>query len=572
MSGRAVAIALPVNENFSASVASKRHAAAMPFDSCPARGSAVRPFLRVPPFPKARASVFVGQPRQCGIDSDILELLRTTRVGGSYWGTQPSLPPKYILIRDASARSLVQRSTDVGIVLWAEEDGALRPQTELSLSGEFDPWHMLAGATMLVASANDELCVVAAVLDVPTFCLDRTGTALEPLGVDPVALIRNALSFEYRSPFTGEPMDAHEAVELCAFWRRLIDANRDIAAAVGFAFWKRAHVAPLLWGGAPVRFLRKLRRLKHGGAVALWRSKASAEERRLLERSNVPVIEIEDGFLRSRGLGADCVPPLSITTDRLGAHFDPTRPSELELLLEHESFDGKCLARAARLRHMIVDARIGKYERSNACTLARPAGTRRHILVPGQVEDDRAVQTGGCGLVSNSELLARVRSQAPDAYILYKPHPDVLAGHRLGAVDESLLRQHADEVVSDGPISSLIDMVDEVHVNTSLTGFEALLREKPVTTYGVPFYAGWGLTLDLGPVPARRTARRTLDELVAAALLIYPRYLDPVTGLPCPAEIVVERLTYGGTRHPGLLVMMRRFQGMLMRRLRSVAP
>jgi capsular polysaccharide export protein len=63
-----------------------------------------------------------------------------------------------------------------------------------------------------------------------------------------------------------------------------------------------------------------------------------------------------------------------------------------------------------------------------------------------------------------------------------------------------------------------------------------------VTVHGVPFYAGWGLTIDRGPVPARRTARRTLDELVAAALLLYPRYLDPLTGLPCPAEVLVGRL------------------------------
>jgi capsular polysaccharide export protein len=90
----------------------------------------------------------------------------------------------------------------------------------------------------------------------------------------------------------------------------------------------------------------------------------------------------------------------------------------------------------------------------------------------------------------------------------------------------------ADELAPDAPISSIIDLVDEVHVNTSLAGFEALLRGKPVTAYGVPFYAGWGLTRDLGPIPRRRTRRRSLDELVAAALLLYPRYLDPVTRLP----------------------------------------
>jgi capsular polysaccharide export protein len=113
-------------------------------------------------------------------------------------------------------------------------------------------------------------------------------------------------------------------------------------------------------------------------------------------------------------------------------------------------------------------------------------------------------------------------------------------------------------------------MVDEVHVNTSLAGFEALLRGKCVTTHGVPFYAGWGLTRDLGPVPVRRTARRSLDELVAATLLQYPRYLDPVTGLPCPAEVVVARLSQAESRDPGLLVGVRRMQGKLMRRLRSL--
>jgi capsular polysaccharide export protein len=190
-------------------------------------------------------------------------------------------------------------------------------------------------------------------------------------------------------------------------------------------------------------------------------------------------------------------------------------------------------------------------------------------LVPGQVEDDRSVQTGGCGL-SNLELLERVRNRGPDAFILYKPHPDVVAGHRKGAISEISALGFADQIVSTPPISSLIASVDEVHVNTSLTGFEALLREKSVTTYGVPFYAGWGLTSDLGPVPNRRTARRSLDEFVAATLLIYPRYLDPVTNLPCPAEIIVDRLSRGSASNAGLVVAARRLQGQLVRSFRRL--
>src|SRR6185369_6069936 len=197
-------------------------------------------------------------------------------------------------------------------------------------------------------------------------------------------------------------------------------------------------------------------------------------------------------FLRSRGLGADCVPPLSITVDRLGAHFDPSRESELERLLEHGKFDEPLLERARHLRRSIVDSGLGKYDCSNEI-VDRPAPGKTHILVPGQVEDDRAVIRGGCGLVSNLELLKRVRARTPDAHILFKPHPDVLAGHRKGSVAEAPALEYADEIVGDVPISALIAMVDEVHVNTSLAGFEALLRDKQVTTYGVPFYAGWGL-------------------------------------------------------------------------------
>jgi capsular polysaccharide export protein len=218
---------------------------------------------------------------------------------------------------------------------------------------------------------------------------------------------------------------------------------------------------------------------------------------------------------------------------------------------------------------MIVEAGIAKYEQGGA-PVERRAGECVHILVPGQVEDDRAVQTGGCGLTSNLELLKRVRAAAPDAYILYKPHPDVLAGHRRGAIPDKTALTFADEIVAELPINSLISMADEVHVNTSLAGFEALLRQKKVTTHGVPFYAGWGLTTDLGPVPPRRSAKRSLDELVAATLLVYPRYLDPISGLPCPAEVVAARLAANDTSDPGLLVGVRRLQGKVMRRLRSL--
>jgi capsular polysaccharide export protein len=348
----------------------------------------------------------------------------------------------------------------------------------------------------------------------------------------------------------------------------LIDSNRDIGAAVGFASWKRPTVAPLLWSGHAVPFASNATRLNSGERIIVWKSRTKPAVLRDIESSTAEVTEAEDGFIRSVGLGADCVPPLSIILDQAGIYFDPSRPSDLERILQEGEFPSDLLERAQALRQVIVELGISKYA-VGAPTLQRRGDGKRHLLVVGQVDDDRAVIEGG-GPRSSLELLRRTREANPQAYISYKPHPDVEAGHRPGSIPDDVALSLASEVVANAPVSSLIDVVDEVHVNTSLTGFEALLRGKPVTAYGVPFYAGWGLTRDLGPVPARRTARRTLDELVAATLLLYPRYVDPVTGLPCPPEILIRRLAEGNTPADGVLVWLRRLQGYFKRGIGAV--
>jgi capsular polysaccharide export protein len=507
--------------------------------------------LTIPPFPGAKVRAFerIGRPIDRGDALDALTLMRELRVGGTFWAARPEVPAQSVLIRSGEGASRRIAGLDVSQrMAWPDF--------------ECDPWHMLSSAKALVCDVQDEVRPLAAILGIPTYATGQDGKA-QLHGVIGNEELASAAFGQggITNPFNSEEMSLVDAVKLLGFWRSLIDSNRPIAAGVGFAFWKRSSIAPLLWGGGdPERFFGG-RDEDAARPVAIWRSKASSAELALLEKRGTPVIEVEDGFLRSRGLGADCIPPLSITVDRLGAHFDPGQPSELEELLENQEFDEATLDRARRLRTIIVAAGLGKYERG-ASRLVRPGGARRHILVPGQVEDDRSVLTGGAGM-TNLELLRMVREREPDAYILYKPHPDVAAGHRRGRISANICLKFADNIVAEAPISSLIAMVDEVHVNTSLAGFEALMREVNVTTYGVPFYAGWGLTRDLGPVPARRTRKRSLDELVAATLIAYPRYLDPVTGLPCPAEVVVDRLAAPDTedRRSGLLVWLRRLQG-----------
>ncbi len=198
-----------------------------------------------------------------------------------------------------------------------------------------------------------------------------------------------------------------------------------------------------------------------------------------------------------------------------------------------------------------------------------PAG-RRVVLVPGQVADDLSVRLGGGAIQSNLALLQAVRGAAPDAHILYKPHPDVDAGHRQGAIPDAQVLEIADGIVRGVPMAALISAVQEVHTLTSLTGFEALLRGRTVTCWGQPFYSGWGLTRDMAPM-LRRTRQLTLPELAAGVLLLYPRYLDPVTGMPCPAEVLLDRLSDPALWRAGPLVRVRRAQGRVARWMSRIA-
>ncbi|MEM8753088.1 MAG: capsular polysaccharide biosynthesis protein, partial [Pseudomonadota bacterium] len=140
---------------------------------------------------------------------------------------------------------------------------------------------------------------------------------------------------------------------------------------------------------------------------------------------------------------------------------------------------------------------------------------------------------------------------------------DVEAGLRLGVVSEEDAARLADAVAAEAPVLAALELAEEVWTMTSLIGFEALMRGKRVTTVGAPFYAGWGLTRDRGAPPARRRARPSLDQLVHAALIDYPSYVDPVSGLPCAPEVIAERLAAGegGPRLGGR--MLSKLQGRL---------
>jgi capsular polysaccharide export protein len=184
-----------------------------------------------------------------------------------------------------------------------------------------------------------------------------------------------------------------------------------------------------------------------------------------------------------------------------------------------------------------VQLKLSKYNVGSDEVFERPKN-RRVILVPGQVETDASIRFGAFDLKTNAELLHEVRQSHPDAFVIYKPHPDVLAGARLAETNRQLMIKDYDLMVTDITMPALLDRVDEVHTLTSLTGFEALLRGIKVYTYGMPFYAGWGLTIDRH-LCSRRSRQVTLDQMVAATLILYPIYVDPGSGDQINVETAV---------------------------------
>lgn len=281
--------------------------------------------------------------------------------------------------------------------------------------------------------------------------------------------------------------------------------------------WRKRKALRACFPGARVLFVDAVKHVPPGGTLVVWGLSSMPGL-----AAGVTVVHVEDGFLRSVGLGADWFRPVSWVVDYRGMYFDARVSSDLEVILASCDWSDDLLQRAAALRQRIVGSGLTKYNVGQG-EWRRPQGDRRVILVPGQVETDASIHYGSPHVRTNLELLQRVRYNNPDAYVIYKPHPDVVAGLRLPGTQEAQAVDFCDELVVHVPMHQLLEKVDEVHVLTSLAGFEALLRGLKVVCYGQPFYSGWGLTQDVFPL-ARRTRRLTLDALVAGALILYPRY------------------------------------------------
>ncbi|MCL2914168.1 capsular polysaccharide biosynthesis protein [Shewanella corallii] len=345
------------------------------------------------------------------------------------------------------------------------------------------------------------------------------GASLEQLMYG--ALVRYA---RYYHPVLERRCEVEDAIEVIRT-QQVGEPKLNKLYLLGFSMWKRAFMGDFCRHLATeIQFVSKSPyKLNRDEKLLVWGNRFDNMHQ---------VLRAEDGFIRSAGLGSNLCRPSSVVIDSQSMYFNAQRPNNLRQMLNTAELTQEEISRGEKLCRLLVEADINKYNLSqNAEYLPDSnAAGKQKLLVVGQVDGDASTVTGSPIIQTNEQLLWAVREAYPDAWIIYKPHPDVVAGNRQGQLSAECQQQCVDELVDNLTLNTLYPQVDELHTMTSLSGFEALLRDKKVVTWGQPFYAGWGLTEDNHPANDRLRAR-SLAELVFIALVKYPIYIDWDSGL-----------------------------------------
>lgn len=350
----------------------------------------------------------------------------------------------------------------------------------------------------------------------------------------------------YLSLHTRKPTTIENAIDELTWLTKTRRRNGSHFVTAGMSYRKQRAMEPLLkgMGHLPFHFQHPNDAIKHQhhwpkSRIAVWGQDAMIGE----QPHGAPVSRVEDGFIRSVGLGAAFARPYSVVVDNSGhLHFDRRGASDLETMLNTFDVKPHQLKRARELNKRILLERVNKYMLQGETThnLPKPEGKLR-ILVPGQVEGDASLRYGSPEISTNTALINRVRELYPDALIAFKEHPDVATGLRPGKADTSA----ADLVVTNHNIADLLEWCDRVETMTSLTGFEALIYGVPVGTHGYPFYAGWGFTTDRISDGYKRQRRElgSFFDLLYVTMYEYPIYIHPNSELPCSPESLLDVLT-----------------------------
>lgn len=359
---------------------------------------------------------------------------------------------------------------------------------------------------------------------------------------------------KYRNPESGRLCELEDILDYLDSMLKPHLPYYDAIYSFDLSLWKRqitsSYLKPLYCKDIYHRFRNSITKdrinfdQKRGKAAALFWGYPDIKPAEIdkLRKSGFDILRVEDGFIRSIGLGSDLKRPSSLIFTKHDLPYVAEGAVDIVKMLNQKTFLSEDLLRRAReIRAHIQTNRLTKYNlgRINTQDLEIPKGSQHRCLVIGQVPSDMSLKFAATRWKNDSQLLCAVRDEFPDSEIYYKPHPDIISGNRAGELPEEGLY---DKLLKNIDITAAFDLVDSVHVICSLSGFEALIYEKPVFTYGRPFYAGWGLTTDKEEFP-ERAGPRSLTELIAVSLISLPLYMNWEKYSLCRPETCLKQMS-----------------------------
>lgn len=285
------------------------------------------------------------------------------------------------------------------------------------------------------------------------------------------------------------------------------------------------------------RILHKVER-QRVCVVGFGRAKTGIYAKKLAEALDAKFYLLEYGLISSMHLPSEKQFNFSLILDDMGIFYDTkTSQSRIEQILLNDDSLGESLnlERAKNAISQIKKHNITKY--NNSPDIELDESNKKRILVIDQTANDNSIIYGQCELFSFEDMLKYALEQE-DAEVIIKVHPETVAGAKNGnldVLDKYSELENVTVIDSQCNVISLIKQVDEVYVMTSGVGLEALLIGKKVRCFGVPFYAGWGVTKDMSPIKNQRR-NLSIEEIFIAVFIKYTSYFDPITRHKCALE------------------------------------
>ncbi|HEH4063955.1 TPA: capsular polysaccharide biosynthesis protein, partial [Campylobacter jejuni] len=256
------------------------------------------------------------------------------------------------------------------------------------------------------------------------------------------------------------------------------------------------------------------------------RKKSGLKAINLAKKYKAKFILLEDGFIRSLNLGVENSPSFSMVKDDIGIYYDATAPSKLENLLNTYEFKDEEIKQAKKAIELIKKYKISKYNNNLDIPDDYFQKDEKRVLIITQTANDASLEFGLAKGFKTVDMIKDAIKENPKSKIYIKIHPDVLSGKKQSDLDINSLPKECILITENFNPVALLEFFDKVYTKTSGMGFEALMQECECICYGMPFYAGWGLTKDKLECK-RRMQKRSLEEVFYVAYILYAEYFNP---------------------------------------------